>query len=96
MRTTESRLTAFNRSVEGVHDPIGDVSPGAAWLKATAARAAEVQRLLAEGHNRDTLQKLTIPEPIGARRVAKRAPTPGGLSPAQIVAARLQGGRRPR
>jgi hypothetical protein len=54
MRTTESQLTALNRTVEGVHHPIGDISPGAAWLKATAARAAEVQRQLAEDHNRDT------------------------------------------
>lgn len=58
MCTTESQLTALDRSVDGVHHPIGDSSPGAAWLKATAARAAEVQRLLAEGHNRDTLVTL--------------------------------------
>ena len=56
MRTTQ--LTALNRTVEGVHHPIGDISPGAAWLKATAARADEVQRLLAEGHHRDTLLRL--------------------------------------
>lgn len=58
MRTTEFQLTAPDLIVEDVHHPIGDVSPGAAWLKATAARVAEVQRLLAEGHDRDTLLTL--------------------------------------
>jgi hypothetical protein len=41
-----------------VHQPIHDTSPGAAWLVATAARAAEVQQQLAEGHNRATLVTL--------------------------------------
>ena len=41
-----------------VHQPIHDTSPGAAWLMATAARAAEVQQQLAEGHNRATLVTL--------------------------------------
>jgi hypothetical protein len=41
-----------------VHQPMADTSPGSAWLVATAARAAEVQQMLAEGHNRDTLLTL--------------------------------------
>jgi hypothetical protein len=41
-----------------VRRPIGDSSPGAAWLMATAAHAAEVQQQLAEGHKRDTLLTL--------------------------------------
>lgn len=44
--------------VAHVHHPIGDASPGAAWLMATAARAAEIQQLLAERHNRETLLTL--------------------------------------
>ena len=41
-----------------VHQPIHDTSPGAAWLLATAARAAQVQQLVAEGHDRDTVVTL--------------------------------------
>jgi hypothetical protein len=41
-----------------VDQPIHDTSPGAAWLLATAARAAEVQQQVAEGHNRDTVVTL--------------------------------------
>jgi hypothetical protein len=41
-----------------VRRPVGDTSPGAAWLMATAARAAEVQQQLAEGHTRETLLTL--------------------------------------
>jgi hypothetical protein len=41
-----------------VHGPTGISSPGAAWLVATAARAAEVQQQLAEGHRRDALLTL--------------------------------------
>jgi hypothetical protein len=44
--------------VADVHRPNADTSPGAAWLVATATRAAEVQQLLAERHNRDTLLTL--------------------------------------
>jgi hypothetical protein len=44
--------------VARVNPPIHDSSPGAAWLLATAARAAEVQQQLAEGHDRDTLVTL--------------------------------------
>jgi hypothetical protein len=42
----------------GVHRPTYDTSPGAAWLVATAARAAEVHQQLSEGHNRDRLVTL--------------------------------------
>jgi hypothetical protein len=41
-----------------VDHPIRDTSPGAAWLMATAARAAEVQQQIAQGHSRDTLVSL--------------------------------------
>jgi hypothetical protein len=41
-----------------VRRPLGDASPGAAWLLATAARAAEIQQQLAEHHDRDTLLTL--------------------------------------
>jgi hypothetical protein len=41
-----------------VHQPIHDASPGAAWLLATAARAAQVQQLVAEGRDRDTVVTL--------------------------------------
>ena len=41
-----------------VQRPISDTSPGAAWLVATAARAAAVQQQLAERHNRDTILTL--------------------------------------
>jgi hypothetical protein len=41
-----------------VHGPTGVTSPGAAWLMATATRAAEVQQQIAEGHCRDALLTL--------------------------------------
>jgi hypothetical protein len=41
-----------------VQRPISDTSPGAAWLVATAARAAAVQQQLAERHDRDTILTL--------------------------------------
>jgi hypothetical protein len=41
--------------VAHVGEPIRDSSPGAAWLMATAARAAEIQQQLAEGHDRDSV-----------------------------------------
>jgi hypothetical protein len=41
-----------------VNGPTGITSPGAAWLMAIAARAAEVQQQLAEGHRRDALVTL--------------------------------------
>ena len=41
-----------------VHQPVHDTSPGAAWLLVTAARAAEVQQQVAEGHDRDTIVTL--------------------------------------
>jgi hypothetical protein len=41
-----------------VDHPIGDTSPGAAWLLATAARAAGVQQQIVRGHDRDTLVTL--------------------------------------
>jgi hypothetical protein len=41
-----------------VQGPTGVSSPGAAWLVATAARAAEVHQQLAEGHSRDALLTL--------------------------------------
>jgi hypothetical protein len=44
--------------VAHVRPPLGDGSPGAAWLLATAARAAEVQQQMAEGHTRETLLTL--------------------------------------
>jgi hypothetical protein len=44
--------------VAHVGHPVRDTSPGAAWLTATAARAAEVQQQVTEGHSRDTLVTL--------------------------------------
>jgi hypothetical protein len=44
--------------VAQVHNPIDTSSPGAAWLMAAAARAAEVQQQVAEGRNRDELLTL--------------------------------------
>jgi hypothetical protein len=41
-----------------VDQPTGVTSPGAAWLMATAARAAEIQQQLAEGGCRDALLTL--------------------------------------
>ena len=41
-----------------VHDPVSTTSPGAAWLVAIAARAAQVEQQLAEGHRRDNLLTL--------------------------------------
>jgi hypothetical protein len=41
-----------------VDPPTGITSPGAAWLLATAARAAEIQQQLAEGQCRDALLTL--------------------------------------
>jgi hypothetical protein len=41
-----------------VDQPTGVASPGAAWLMATAARAAEIQQQLAEGERRDALLTL--------------------------------------
>ena len=41
-----------------VDQPTGVASPGASWLMATAARAAEVQQQLAEGRCRDALLNL--------------------------------------
>jgi hypothetical protein len=41
-----------------LHGPTGVTSPGAAWLMATAARAAEVQQQVAEGHRREALVTL--------------------------------------
>jgi hypothetical protein len=45
--------------VAHVGEPIEDCSPGAAWLIATAARAAEIQQQVAEGNNRDSV--VTLP-----------------------------------
>src|ERR671918_515472 len=42
--------------VAHVHHPIGNASPGAAWLTATAARAAAIRQLLAKRHNGETLR----------------------------------------
>jgi hypothetical protein len=44
--------------VARVRHPMRHSSPGAAWLMAAGARAAEVHQQLAEGHNRDTLLTL--------------------------------------
>ena len=41
-----------------VDQPTGVTSPGASWLMATAARAAEIQQQLAEGQCRDALLTL--------------------------------------
>lgn len=41
-----------------VDHPTGVTSPGASWLIATAARAAEIQQQVAEGQRRDTLLTL--------------------------------------
>ena len=41
-----------------VHDPVRTTSPGAVWLVAVAARAAQVDQQLAEGHRRDNLLTL--------------------------------------
>jgi hypothetical protein len=41
-----------------VRQPVHDTSTGAAWLLATAARAAEVQQQVAEGHDRHTVVTL--------------------------------------
>jgi hypothetical protein len=54
--------------VADVHQPIHDTSPGAAWLLATAARAAEVQQQLAEGHERGTLVTLHAHYAVEDRR----------------------------
>lgn len=44
--------------VAGVQHPEDDTSPGAAWLRATAARAAQVQQQLAERNDRDAVLRL--------------------------------------
>lgn len=54
--------------VARVGHPIGDASPGAAWLMATAARGAEVQQQVAQHHNRDTLLTLHAHYAIEDRR----------------------------
>lgn len=41
-----------------VDHPAGVTSPGASWLIATAARAAEIQQQVAEGQRRDALLTL--------------------------------------
>ena len=41
-----------------VRHPVGSTSPGAAWLMATATRAAQVEQQVAEGHRRDALVTL--------------------------------------
>jgi hypothetical protein len=54
--------------VARVGHPIGDASPGAAWLMATAARGAEVQQQVAQHQNRDTLLTLHAHYAIEDRR----------------------------
>jgi hypothetical protein len=44
--------------VADVHHPIAPASPGAAWLMATAARAAQVEQQVAQGHRREALVTL--------------------------------------
>jgi hypothetical protein len=55
-------------NVAQVGHPIGDASPGAAWLMATAARGAEVQQQVAQHQNRDTLLTLHAHYAIEDRR----------------------------
>jgi hypothetical protein len=62
-------------SLADVHQPLGDTSPGAAWLLATASRVAEVQQGVAERHGREPLLTLhahrAVEEPhLDACRVA--------------------------
>ena len=54
--------------VAQVGHPIGDASPGAAWLMATAARGAQVQQQVAQHHDRDTLLTLHARYSIEDRR----------------------------
>ena len=46
------------RALATVHDPVRTTSPGAVWLVAIAARAAQVALELAEGHRRGNLLTL--------------------------------------
>lgn len=45
-------------SLADLHHPVGDTSPGAAWLLATASRVAEVHQGVAERHSRERLLTL--------------------------------------
>jgi len=45
-------------SLADIHHPVGDTSPGAAWLLATASRVAEVQQGVAERQSREPLLTL--------------------------------------
>jgi hypothetical protein len=45
-------------AMAGVHHPIREASPGGTWLVATAARAAQIEQQLAEGHHHASLVTL--------------------------------------
>jgi hypothetical protein len=44
--------------IAGVHHPSREASPGGAWLMDTAARAAQIEQQLAEGHRHAALVTL--------------------------------------